>query len=64
MIFQKIIAVFLWIVFGNFVMFIRVLFYNMNRLINGEKYFNIESIILHIIGTILGLVFGIGLAVR
>jgi hypothetical protein len=49
--------VILWLLFINLGVFVRVIFLDMKRLIDGEKYFTTWVIIFHLMMTLLGLIF-------
>ena len=57
----RICIILLWILFANFCAFFRVLFFDRERLTNGEKYFTVSNIIVHVTATVFGIIVGIEL---
>jgi len=49
----------LWVLLANFCAFVRVFFYDMDEIIDGEKYFTAGTLMLHGFATILGIYVGI-----
>jgi len=54
----RILIIFLWVLFMNFCVFIRVLFFDRDRIIDSGKYFTVYSILFHVTATIFGIIIG------